>query len=376
MSEKFSLKDHLFHRAKIERLAQELGAVLPEFPQEKFVDQVVERFPELELKARIDWIRQCLRPLLPEAYPEALNCLLRALPPPCDPERSDDDFGEFLYAPYGEFVASYGCNREWLEISLEGLRQITCRFSAEYAIRPFLKAFPQETLSSLQAWTLDPHYHVRRLCSEGTRPKLPWAMAVSLKPEQTLPLLDLLHADSTRFVTRSLANHLNDLSKSHPDLVLQRLQQWRAQARQQKTELDYMEKHALRSLIKLGHPGALEQLGFAGLEFLKIEPLQMANRQVRIGQALEFEVQLMAEREAQIVVDYKIEFQSRRGKLENRKTFKLKNLSLQTGESVRLSKRHPFKANMTTRQLYPGLHRLTLLINGSASGILDFHIVE
>lgn len=371
---RFSLKDQLFHRAKVALLAEQLGRVETGFEQQAFLERVVARFPQLELKARIDWISQCLREFLPEDYRQATELILKALPAPCDPDLSDDDFGDFIYAPYSHFVASYGCRSEDLDFSLEALRQITQRFSAEYAIRPFLQSHREPTLAILLEWTKDPHYHVRRLCSEGTRPRLPWAPAVRLDWQECLAILQALHADTTRFVTRSVANHLNDWSKSHHDQVLETLASWREQAAQHPQELDFIEKHALRSLVKQGHAVALRQLGYSPDVRLEGSHLQLVSPSVKLGQSLEFSFQLQAlEQAAQVVVDYQIHFQSSRGKLENRKTFKLKNLQLQAGQAVVLSKRHPLR-NMTTRRLFPGPHRLVVLINGQSLLQTDFEL--
>ena len=375
MSERFSLKDHLFNRSKVTLLAEQLAQVEPSFPGQDFVERVLAEFPQLELKSRIAWISQCLRDHLPCDFREATQIILRALPAPCDPGRQDDDFGDFIYAPYGHFVASYGCTAEHLDFSLQALHQITQRFSAEYAIRPFLNQHRERTLATLQKWTCDEHYHVRRLCSEGTRPRLPWAEAVRLDWLVCKPVLDALAADPTRFVTRSVANHLNDWSKSHPDEVLATLQQWRAESRQAAAELDFMQKHALRSLVKQGQPAALRLLGYCPEAPITVSDFQVRTAVVQLGEALEFDFCLQAPKQAtSVVVDYQIHFQSRRGKLENLKTFKLKNLSLSPGQRVQLNKRHPLKV-MTTRTLYNGTHRLVLLVNGQPLAQGEFELV-
>ena len=159
--------------------------------------------------------QECLKKYLPADYAEAVNILLKALPEPLNENRTDDDFGDFIYAPYSDFVAHYGCIEANLAFSLAALKEMTKRFSAEDAIRYFINAFPKETLKTLYAWTSDSNYHVRRLCSEGTRPKLPWSQKINIPPEDALPILHALFADKTRYVTRSVANHLNDIAKIH-----------------------------------------------------------------------------------------------------------------------------------------------------------------
>ena len=146
--------------------------------------------------------------------------------------------------------------------ALDLLHAATQRFSMEFYIRPFLNRWPKETLARLALWARDDNYHVRRLVSEGTRPKLPWAKAVKLSTDQRLPFLDALHADGTRFVTRSVANHLNDLAKEEPATVVTVLKDWAKQGRQTPKELAWMTRHALRTLIKDGDAGALAVLGY------------------------------------------------------------------------------------------------------------------
>lgn len=257
------LKDKLFNHDKVDQLAAELCVVYPTFDARAFVDTATSRFPELELKQRIAWIADCLETHLPDEFRRAVNVIVRSLPTPCDPTLTDGDFGDFIYAPYAEYVARHGRTLEHLSFALAALRELTTRFSAEFAIRPFITTFPDETRRTLIGWTTDPHYHVRRLCSEGTRPKLPWAKRLAVPVDYALPLLDNLYADPTRYVTRSVANHLNDISKLDPDLALNTLRRWKdtRQAYPKPSELDYVVRHAARTLIKRGDPRAVELLG-------------------------------------------------------------------------------------------------------------------
>ena len=158
-------------------------------------------------------------------YPSSLNILLSALPPEIDPDKHDDDFGDFIFPPYGYFVAKHGCAETYLDISLDALEQMTKRFSAEWLIRFFLNAFPEQTCAKMIEWSTSQNYHVRRLASEGTRPNLPWEKTVP-NYTQAIQILDTLVADDRRFVTRSVANHLNDISKKGPDLVVVTLKKW------------------------------------------------------------------------------------------------------------------------------------------------------
>jgi 3-methyladenine DNA glycosylase AlkC len=254
------LRDRLFTRAKVAALATELNRVHRAFPRAVFVDQVMSRLPALGLKQRIGWITDCLEIHLPDDYRRAVNAILRSLPAPCDPDLLDGDFGDFIYAPYSEYVARRGCTRDDLGFSLAALREITTRFSAEFAVRTFINAFPGETRNTLAEWTADQHYHVRRLCSEGTRPRLPWASRLATPVDYAVPLLEDLHLDPTRFVTRSVANHVNDISKLDPDLAVDILQRWMSASRQGDKEIDYVVRHATRTLTRQGNARAMELL--------------------------------------------------------------------------------------------------------------------
>lgn len=348
MTEKFSLKDHLFHSAKIAHLGQQIAAVYPEFDALNFHDTVVTAFPNLELKARIEHIRTCLRKYLPQDYKMAVNIILAALPAPLNENLSDNDFGDFIYAPYNDFVAHYGCSQELLAFSLSALKEMTKRFSAEDAIRYFLNDFPQETLTELNKWSKDSNYHVRRLCSEGTRPKLPWSQKINIAIEDALPLLHNLYADKTRYVTRSVANHLNDIAKTQPDLVLQTLKSWKESQLQSPSEMNFILKHSLRTLVKNGNKEALALMGFGDSQHISLLQLQFEEK-VKIGDALGFSFLVNSLETKELAIDYILHFQSKQGTLSNKKVHKLKTFLATANASMEVSKRHVFRPNMTTR---------------------------
>lgn len=209
MADKFSLKDHLFNAQTVGQLAAEFAAGVPGFDPDRFSAQALCGFAERELMARMEWMADCLEEQLADDFETMADQLEAALPARLDCSRTDNDFGHFIHGVHGILAARHGLEAHRPR-AMALLYQATQRFSMEFYIRPFLNRWPEETLAELTVWAADPNYHVRRLVSEGTRPRLPWAQNVGLRPEQTLPLLDMLHADRTRFVTRSVANHLND----------------------------------------------------------------------------------------------------------------------------------------------------------------------
>ena len=371
----FSLKDHLFNREKVRYLAGLFHAADSDFDHRRFVRNVMKRLPELELKQRIVLIAETLEKHLNADFREAAGQITAALPPKLDPTKTDNDFGDYIIAPLGEFVVRNGLTKKHLSLSLRTLKAITQRFSMEDAIRAFIRAFPEATMVQLQKWAHDKNYHVRRLVSEGTRPSLPWSGRVHLPLEATLPLLDALHGDPTRYVTRSVANHLNDISKTDPKLVIQSLSRWRKLASQQPEELNWMTRHSLRTLVKKGHPPALKLLGFHPHPKIQVGALRIAPKTVRPGEAIEFSVDVTAERAEALIVDYVIEFVKANGSTAP-KVFKAKHLQLNKGETVTLEKRHPLRANATTFTLYPGTHRLTIQINGTLYSSSEFKLTR
>ena len=368
------LKDQLFNRGKVAQIAAELSRSERTFAAAAFEAEVMSRLPELELKQRIAWIADCLEASLPGDYRRAVNVLLRSLPAPCDPALSDGDFGDFIYAPYAEFVARHGCTRGDFRFSLDALRELTTRFSVEDAVRTFINAFPDETLTTLIEWTTDDHYHVRRLCSEGTRPRLPWAGRLTTAVGYALPLLDRLYCDPTRFVTRSVANHINDISKLDPDMAVDTLRRWRASGQQELGEMDYVIRHATRSLVKQGNPRAMELLDVPARPAVTFSKLHVPE-QVQLGSALEFSFTIRAQEDTEVIADYVLHFQGKDGRLTGRKVYKLRRLSLAKGEQATLTRRHLLRADMTTRQIRPGRHELEIQLNGLSQCRRSFLVV-
>jgi 3-methyladenine DNA glycosylase AlkC len=363
MKEKFSLKDVLYNSEKVSKIATEIKTVYPDFEQEAFENDVLTLFPDLELKERMYHIRDILGKYLPQEYREATNILLQALPEALDNTKSDDDFGDFIYAPYGEFVALHGCCAKHVDFSLQALREISKRFSVEFAIRDFLNIFPTETLAMLEACSLSDNYHERRLASEGLRPKLPWAKKLTIHYSEPLTHLENLFDDNTRYVTRSVANHLNDIAKMDAPLVINTLKRWKTSGKHNAKEMDYIINHALRILVKQGNEDALALLGYGHKPDIKMSDFVLQNKEVSVGEALLFDFKLEAKEDTKLMIDYIIHFRTKAGTLSP-KVYKLKKVSLKKGESLTLQKKHPFKANMTTRTLYEGEHKIELQIIG------------
>lgn len=373
MTERFSLKDHLFNRVSVEYIADLLKSAQDGFGKEQFVSEVMEQLPYLELKERIRFIAAVLTRHLPEKYEDAIAVIVRSLPPPLDPTKTDDDFGEFIFAPFGEYVAVNGCTKERLAVSLETLRELTMRFSMEDAIRCYLRAFPKETLTVMKCWVRDDNYHVRRLVSEGTRPLLPWSGRVPLSSTDTLPLLTALHVDATRYVTRSVANHLNDIAKKEPAVVISILREWQQLDKQKQSELAWMTKHALRTLIKTGNQEAFSLLGYSAAQPNRVS-FSVTPSQVTAGATIELVLTLESREPADFLIDYRIHFIKKNG-TRVPKVFKWKVVRIKDKESSRLVKQHTLKADATTYTLYPGIHTIDVQINGSVIDSAEFTLL-
>lgn len=346
------------------------------FDGKMFVDDVMQKLLKLELKERIIWIAEVLEHHLPKDFEKASRLIIKALPQELDTTKNDDDFGSFIFAPLGEYVVRNGLEKKYLADSFVVLHELTRRFSMEDAMRSFLNEYPQETLSIYKKWVKDNNYHVRRLVSESTRPMLPWSKRITLAPEIPLQFLDVLYADKTRYVTRSVANHLNDIAKKNPVLVIATLTRWKKEGKQDVKELEWMTKHALRTLVKRGDKEALALLGFSHKVHAKIKHFSLSSSSKKIlrGDTLAFSFDIEAYKDEELMIDYSIDFVKKGGHTKP-KVFKIKRLSIKKGEVVQVTKKHRLVADATTFTLNAGAHTLTLQINGQKFESINFGLL-
>ena len=365
----FSLKDELFNARTIGDLAAEF-AVLPGFDPDRFTKEALAGLSARGLLERLDWLADCIEAQLPNRFPELADALEAAMPPVLDPTNTDDDFGRFIHAVPGILAVRHGLE-DHRDRALDLLEAATQRFSMEFYIRPFLNRWPDETLARLDRWVEHDNYHVRRLVSEGTRPRLPWAANIQLDPLVPLRFLDALHADPTRYVTRSVANHMNDLTRHAPERVVAHLGMWQSTARQTPKELDWMTRHALRTAVKRGEADALALLGYRQDCDVAVS-LRLNPNPVSIGDAVTIDVTLSAPEALPVMVDYRIRFHRPNGR-SGEKVFKLKTARLKPGVALTMTKSHRLKAGASTFTLYPGPHLVTVQVNGQdrADATLD-----
>ncbi len=362
--------------AVVNLLATHIESAYPAFGRVRFAASVLAELEQLELKARVDLIADTLLCHLP-ADTEHRSRILQAVLHPEEgnsPEQASDESGMrgFAIWPLSIVAGKYGLDN--LDATLAALKEMTKRFSAEFGIRYPLIHDQAHVLSVLEAWLEDPHPSVRRLVSEGTRPRLPWAQQLPrliADPSPTLPLLERLRDDPSDYVRRSVANHLNDISKDHPALVVDLSRGWIQGADSNRRKL---LRHACRSLIKSGDPDALAVFGHAPPK-LRVGGFQVSPVKIALGESLALNATLISEStESQsLVVDYVAKFLKANG-AHGEKVFKGATVRLPAGGEV-VFKRNLAVKPITTRRYYPGPQYICLRINGRDFGKAAFDLV-
>ncbi|MFO0933968.1 MAG: DNA alkylation repair protein [Planctomycetota bacterium] len=361
------LKD-FFSAEVVRAVADELSAAHRPFPRAAFVRDATRGLQALELMDRGRHVMRAMRAHLPDDPAEAIGILERSLGPPLDATGPREAAGEghgmapFRYLPHVLFVAEHGL--PCFEASMRAQHALTQRFTAEFSVRRFLEAEPARTLARLEAWTRDPSPHVRRLVSEGTRPRLPWAgrlRAFQRDPSPTLALLERLKDDPHPYVRRSVANHLNDIGKDHPALLVEVATRWLRGASPERRRL---VEHGLRTAIKRGDPAALRALGFRAAPDVEVVRATVTPAAPRIGGAVRIDVEVRngAARAADVVVDLGVHFVKADGGAKP-KVFKLRAVRLPPGGSVVLGRRIAL-AQLSTRTHRPGHHAVDVRLNG------------
>lgn len=375
MADAFKL---LIDGTRIREAGAHLQRVWPRFDRRGFEQQALAGLDALEFKARAMQVADALETFLPEDFDRAAGLIESTLGPPG--EGDDLDFrtsaagmAGWICWPLGEYLARRGIDTP--ERTLAALHALTQRFTAEFAIRPILLRHPEVTFRTLTRWTRDPSAHVRRLVSEGSRPRLPWGLQLKpliADPAPTLPLLRALQDDASAYVRRSVANHLNDITKDHPEQVAAWLREHLPAASPERRQL---LRHASRTLIKRGHAPTLTVWGL-GHAFKGEVSFQVTPKRLRIGEKLQLRIELKsAARQSQsLAIDYLVHYVKSNG-ATSAKVFKGWVLTLGAGESRRLEKSHAFRP-VTTRTLYPGAHRLQLQANGKVLAEAAIVLVE
>ena len=368
MTDPFQFRD-VFNPALVNKLADNLLRTWPPFDREAFVDAIIPHLPELSFGARNSLIADALHTLLPDDFPTAAQILVDALGP--EPEADSlSGFDGFIIMPQCLIVSRYGL--EYFDASINALYEMTKRFTAEGDIRPFIEKYPEKTLAFLHRLTQDESPFARRLASEGTRPRLPLAPRLpqfQQDPTPVLEILEKLKADPNLMVRRSVANNLNDIAKDNPDIVVTTLEQWRKTGDK---ETQWIISHALRTLIKQGHPGALRLMDYDPDVQITVSNIHLSDENPAIGDEIIFSFTVTS-REVEtcnLMIDYVTYFIKANGK-QAPKVFKAAKKTLAPDQSITIKKRHSFQQR-SSRVHYPGKHSLEVQINGKGYTKVDF----
>jgi 3-methyladenine DNA glycosylase AlkC len=374
MAEPFKLQ---IHAGTVEAMAHHLGRADPAFRAEAFRAVALPGLDALAFKARAMRLADALEAALPEPFDAAAAAIEAALGPPGEGDdlagltTTADGLGGWSVWPLGEYVARRGLPHPVR--ALQTLQALTQRFSAEFAIRPFIAAHPEIVFTELARWVEHPSAHVRRLVSEGSRPRLPWGLqlrALVADPRPTLPMLAALQDDPSAYVRRSVANHLNDIAKDHPALVVDWL---RAHLPEAPAERRALLRHACRGLIKQGHAPTLAAWGLGaplhGRAALTVSPARIA-----LGEAVELSLALASTApQAQVLeVDVVVHHVKASGGT-SAKVFKGWRLTLAPGEQRLLQRRHAVRP-ITTRRYHAGWHRVEVQVNGQSVAEAGFEL--
>lgn len=337
-----------------------LKVVLPSLDQKKFTKAIFcKTWEQMELKARMKHTGTVLHSVLPSNFKEAAP-LLKELVIELQKSPLHRHSLECMFIP--DYIERYGIDD--FERSVKLFEQATPFTSCEFAVRPFIIRYEEQMLQRMLAWSKHKNHHVRRLASEGARPRLPWAMALpALKknPEPVLPILENLKADESEYVRRSVANNLNDIAKDNPQVVINIAKKWKGHSK----ETDAIVKHASRTLLKQGNADILKHFGLANNAKVELHNFNILHKKIKIGEYLEFQFELHnTDKKAQdLRLEYGIHYLRNNG-THSKKVFKISERKIAPNEKIEITRKQSFKI-ITTRQFYVGKQFVSIIVNGN-----------
>lgn len=352
----------MFNKKYYQHLANTLSNVDKNFNSKLFLKDVTHDMEPLSLNQRLRNTSIQLKKHLPADYKKSITILKKV---------ANEMPTGYTALIYPDFVGLYG--HDATEFSLEALAYFTSFGSSEFAIREYLKRNTKPTLRTMEKWAENKSEHIRRLASEGSRPRLPWSFkldAIIKDPSLTQKILEKLNADDSLYVRKSVANHLNDFSKDHPEYMLNLVGKWDKKNK----HTAWIIKHACRTLIKKGNAQALSIFSFDKNIQVKLDELRINQTKIKLGESLQFDINLQStgKKPQKLVVDYCIHYFKKIGL--SPKVFKLKEITLNPGENITIKKSQLFK-DLTTRKHYGGKHVLEIMVNGNVLGKKEFTLV-
>lgn len=348
----------MYHPEFLQGFSEKVKRVYPAFDGNRFLAQIMDAsWEEMALKGRMRRISEALGVNLPDSYEEAIDILFQI----------DEECVGFPYLFFPDFVEVHGQAAQDWDLSIKALERFTQRSSAEFAVRAFIMSDPERMMKQMLDWAVHPSEHVRRLASEGCRPRLPWGQALTMfkkDPAPVLEVLELLKEDPSLYVRKSVANNLNDIAKDHPDVVIGLAKRWIGVH----PHTDWIVRHACRTLIRKANTEVLGLFGYAKNEggtplvaeaALKIEPAS-----VSIGgrSELVYDLRIRGGEDVHVRIEYGIDFIKANGRT-SRKLFLLSDKTVPGGSRLQGTRVHKW-ADLTTRKHYPGEHRIVLVVNG------------
>jgi len=353
-------KDKLNHET-VSGFALSIKAEFDAFPIDEFMCSTMEDWDNLELMARGRRITENMRKFLPGGYKEAVSILDRVI-------ENCDDFFKLCFPTYVEL---YGTDEENWDISIAALELYTQYSSSEFAVRPFIINYEERMMAQMYVWSKHENEHVRRLSSEGCRPALPWGVALAKfkkDPAPILPILEQLKTDPSEYVRKSVANNLNDISKTRPDIVVQIVKDWHGKHE----HTDWILKHGCRTLLKKGDLDVLEVFGFGNADAVDVSGFVLSANAIPFGGDITFSFEIKAKSDTKVRLEYGVDFMKSSGK-QNRKIFQISEISMKANQQKAYTKSHSL-ADVSVRKHYPGVHAITLIVNGAERGTLSFEV--
>lgn len=349
-----------------------LASLIPEFNKKKFTQLIFdEGWKEKELKERMKHTSTVLHHFFPKVYLQASSLICNLIAKLREKGIKEQSI-EYMFLP--NYIECYGIND--YETSIQTIEYLTQFTSCEFAVRPFIIKYGDKMIAQMNKWSLHKNYKVRRLSSEGSRPRLPWAIALPMlkkDPTSILPILENLKQDPSDFVRRSVANNLNDISKDNPEIVMAIIKKWKAIGTK---ETDWMIKHGCRTLLKTAHTRALHYFGLQSTNSIEVKNFSILTPTVRIGKELMFVFTLINNhaKPRKVRVEYGLYYKKSNGSL-SRKVFKISEREYLHGKVIEFKRKQSFKL-ITTRKFYPGEHKLSLILNGEEKGARTFLLSE
>lgn len=361
------MKDKYYNYNSIHELALRIKTVYPSFQDNDFVSDIMdETWNALALKGRMRQITINLGKYLPSDYEQALAILDKVAAG--YPEGYNDN--AFIYFP--DFVEVYGQDECHWNLSIAALERYTQYSTAEFAVRPFIINHEERMMAQMSMWAGHDNEHVRRLASEGCRPALPWGQALTRfkrDPSLVLGILEQLKADPSLYVRKSVANNLNDISKTHPDLIAQIAMDWYGK----NAYTDWIIKHGCRTLLKKGNRDVLDIFGIADADCVDVYDFTLGAASISIGDDMIFSFKVRAKKAAKVRLEYGVHYVKANGR-QSRKVFQISETTFMANQEKKYIKTHSF-ADLSSRKHYPGIHSLTLIANGIEQGKLDFEVL-